>query len=259
MHLPTRQLGSRQLTMISSDEGTGDRSPIAQALAPITGATPARPRRRSQLLPPSPADVADDVEVAARRFYSGLADAWENSGITEITDNIRDKCSSVLAIQATWLAIEAFGLQNKILPRKFFFDIPSIHLGRRFATPSYAIKIPDLFEILTAKFWSTSLLWAATSIFVPLLFSYFYNLSVRDVKRHGNRVTVARYGFDPLIFNLVKAILAWTVYGQGYTFGVLDKSVVYSVNHAILGGYHTILIGSYVGIIVSLYDAAQRK
>lgn len=247
----------RRLTFNSRDDETGDRSPVARALAPITGATPAR--RRSQLLPASPADVADDVEVAARRFYSGLAGAWDNIGIAEAVENIRDQCSSVMAVQATWLAFEAFGLQNKILPRKYLFDIPSLPLGRYLSTPSHAIKIPDLFQLLTAHFWSTGLLWASTSIFVPLLFSYFYNLTVRDVKRQGSRVTVARHGFDPLIFNVVRALLAWTVYGHGYTFGILDKRVIHSVDHSILGGYNTILIGSYVGIIVALYEAAQRK
>lgn len=153
--------------------------------------------------------------------------------------------------------MEAFGLQNKVLPRKFLFDIPSIHLSRDVSTPSYAIKIPDLFSILGADFWSTSLLWASTSIFIPLLFSYFYNLSVR---RHNTRAAAAaRHGFDPLIFHIVKAILAWTVYKQGATFGVLDKQVIYTVNHAVIGGYQTMLIGSFVGILVALYEAALRK
>lgn len=232
---------------------------MAQALAPITGATPARPRRRSELLPASPADITEDVEAATRRFYASLTNAWERFGIADVTDTIRDKCSSIEAIQATWLALEAVGLQYKVLPRRYAFDIPSIHVGGRYSTPGYGIRIPDLFQILTADFWSMSLLWASTSIFVPLLFAYIYNLSVRDVKRGGNRVTVARYSFDPLVYNIVKAILAWTVYAQGYTFGFLNKHVILSVDAAMLGGHNLILIGSYVGILVSLYDAAQRK
>ena len=150
-------------------------------------------------------------------------------------------------------------MRSKILPDRYAFDIPSVHLGGRYSTPGKAIRIPDLFQILSADFWSMSLLWASTSIFVPLLFSYIYNLSVRDVKRGGTRVSVARYAFDPLVFNIVKAILAWTVYVQGHTFGFLSRHVILSVDAAMLGGHNLMLIGSYVGILVALYDAAQRK
>lgn len=162
-------------------------------------------------------------------------------------------------MQATILGFEAFGLQNTVLPRKYFFDVPSFHLGTTVSTPSYAVKMPDLFQLLTAGFWSTSLLWASTSIFIPLLFSYFYNLSSLN-KRHRTRsTTAAHYGFDPLIFNIVKALVAFVVYGKGQTFGLVNATTVATVDYAVLGGYNSIVIGSLVGVVVSLYEAAQSK
>ena len=139
------------------------------------------------------------------------------------------------------------------------FDIPASPKIVGIGTPSIPIPVPDLFRLLTGEFWSTTFLWSSTSLLLPLLFAYFYNLGLHEVKRHGARVTVARYSADPLTFNVVKALLTFLAYGQGVTLGLFSNKVAYRVDHAMFGGYQGVLIGAYVGILAAIYDAAQRK
>ena len=233
----------------------------SQAVVPASSAlssrTPGRPRRQAEL-PPSPRDVADDVEYAARRMSAGINELYTESGISERLDRLRELCSSVTSVQMSFLFFEAIGLQMELLPWIRAFDIPPIGiLG--ISTPTIPFMIPDLFRLLSPIFWSSSTVWALTSIFIPLAFAYVYNLSTRDVKRHGSRVTVARYQFDPLTFHVIKGLATYIVYSQGVTFGLFDRSVSLHVDHAMFGGYRSMLVGSYVGGLVALYEAAQRK
>lgn len=246
----------QQLTMVPSDEEAGNASPSQALAATVSALTPAKIRRRSQVLPASPADIADDVESASRQISSTLSEIWKEWGLTDITDQLRERCSSVLAVQTTCLVVEAYGLQNTVFPRNTAFSTPTVHLPG-VDLPSWDVKYPDLFQLVTPNFWTTTLLWASTSVFVPLLASYFYNLSVK--KRHGSHKYTARYDFDPLSFNIAKALLAYIVYAQGYTFGFLNLRSIAAVNLAVHGGYQTMLIGSLIGIVVALYEAAQGK
>lgn len=157
----------------------------------------------------------------------------------------------------TSLLVEAFAIQNTILPWKYVGDFPMPPLPG--LPSSYAIKLPDLFILLTGFFWSTTLLWVSTSVLIPAIFAYFYNLTIRDVKRHGERVTVVRHSTDPLVFDVVKALATFIVYGNGVTFGLINPTVADRVNNSFYGGYNGVLIASGVGIIASLYEAAQRK
>ncbi|KAK4505455.1 hypothetical protein PRZ48_003418 [Zasmidium cellare] len=236
-------------------------STVSSALSPsgqLVSRTPApRPstRRRSELPgPPSPSDVADVVEYESTKFASGVRDLYARSGITENIESLRESLSSVNAIQLSFLLLEAFALQRRVLPWRYMFDIPSTGL-----TPSIAVFLPDLFVLLTGFYWSTTLLWSATSIFVPILFAYFYNLTMRDVKRGNTRVTVARYAADPFTYNVVKALATWLVYVKGVNFGFIDPEVAERVDLAVYGGSTAILIGSAVGALAALYEAAQKK
>lgn len=125
---------------------------------------------------------------------------------------------------------------------------------------SIAVFLPDLFILLTGYYWSATLLWASTSIFVPALFAYFYNLTVRDVKRGARIVPVARYAADPLTFHVVKALATWLVYNQGVSFGDwVDPIVAERIELALYGGHTATLIGSAIGALAALYEAAQKK
>lgn len=175
----------------------------------------------------------------------------------ERVDNLREVCSSVTSVQMTFIFLEAWCLQRELLPIRSAFEIPSIRaFGLK--SPSVPVGLPSFFKLLGADFWSTSVLWSMTSIIVPLLVAYFFNLSTRDVKRHGTRVSVTRYQVDPLMFNVAKAITTFVVYGLGRV-PLLDKVVAARVDYAMFYGYKGIVIGSFVGIITALYEAAQSK
>ncbi|WPG97300.1 Hypothetical protein R9X50_00007400 [Acrodontium crateriforme] len=230
----------------------------SQAVAAVTSAIVKRtPKPRKVELPVSPSDVANQVELQASKVYSRLDEAYSASGIQDFIDRARVVCSSVSGVQLTSLLVEAFAIQNTILPWKYVGDFPMPPLPGLPAT--YAIKLPDLFILLTSFFWSTTLLWLSTSVVIPAIFAYFYNLTIRDVKRHGERVTVVRHSTDPLVFDVVKALATFIVYGNGVTFGIINPTVAERVDNSFYGGYNGVLIASGIGIIASLYEAAQRK
>ncbi|TKA70863.1 hypothetical protein B0A55_04976 [Friedmanniomyces simplex] len=221
----------------------------------LTKRTPGRPRRDAQL-PPSPADIANLAEYETTQLYAGLNDFYSVSGIPETLDRVRESCSSVTGVQMAFQLLEATGLQRATLPWIYLADLK---LGRGLSGPIVPIYYPDLFRLLTAEFWLPTLLYATTSIFVPSLFAYFFNLTMREVRRHGARVSVARYTVDPLTFNVVKALLTYMVYGQLLGANIVGLENVATVRHAMFGGHQGVLVGCYVCILASVYEAAQRK
>jgi hypothetical protein len=223
----------------------------------LTKRTPGRPRHTTQTqLPPSPADVADLAEYETSQLYAGLNDFYSISGIPETLDYIREACSSVTGIQSAIQLLEAVMLNRSVLPWEFLTEISAV---RGFGGPNISIYYPDLFAILTPGFWFPVLLYTTTSIFIPSLFAYFFNLTIRDVKRHGVRVSVARYTIDPLVFNIAKAIVTYAIYGHGAFSDLIGPLSVEQVGQSQLGGYQGMLIGCYVVGLASLYEAAQRR
>ena len=182
---------------------------------------------------------------------------YVDSGIPTLIDSLREQLSSVTAVSLTLLFLEGGALSRGLLwgyvtsdatplISLFGFNVPQIHL-------------PDLFQLLTEEFWITTALWCATSWVVPGIFAYFYNLSTHIVRRGGTRVSEMRYPFDPLVFHVVKAIATLVVHQNLYTFGLVDSFYVHKINTSIFGGAQAMMVGSIVGIIVSLYEATQRK
>lgn len=234
-------------------------SPSAQLATTTSSAlarrTPASRPRRSEL-PPSPADVADLAEYETTQIYAGLNDLYTLSGIPEGIEYTRELCSSVTGIQTAFTLLETLAMGREVLPWNYLCELSGV---RGLGWPTVAIYYPDLFALLSSNFWLPTLLWLSTSIALPALFGYFFNLTIRSVRRHGAVVSVARYTVDPLTFNIVKALATWIVYGKGVGTGFLPVWVPLTVNHALLGGYNGVLVGCYVGVIASLYEAAQRK
>ena len=169
---------------------------------------------------------------------------------------MRENLSSVTAVQTTLLFVEALALQREILPWDPLFDLPPLAI---IGTPKITVCLPEFFILLSAYFWSTTLLWATTNIVLPAGFAYFYNLSTRTVKRGGYKQSVARYAVDPLTFNVVKALLVYVVYERRNTFGLFANETRYQVEHAVYGGSTGMLIGSGIGVLAALYEAAQTK
>lgn len=191
----------------------------------------------------------------------------------ERVENLREVCSSVTAVQMTSIFIEAWCLQREVLPIGSAFEIPSLQLFG-YKTPSVPFGLPSFLKLVGADFWSTTILWSVTSIIIPLLVSYFFNLSSRSVRRHGTRATESRYQVDPLTFNIAKAIATFFVYGMPINPLVpdvpdfkavhvrvpfVDKAVAARVNKAMFYGWKGVVMGSFVGIVTALYEAAQSK
>lgn len=212
-------------------------------------------QRRRSSLPPSPTVIVDEVEHATSNFYAGLGDIYTLSGIPEAVEMARESCSSLAAVHATFLFLEAYSLQKVLLPWKYAFDVPAIHA---IGTPSYAVSAPDLFVLLSPSFWLPTLLWSATNIFIPLSFAYFYNLTVHTVKRNNARVRVVRYNYDPFTFNVVKSLVISTVYGAGVLHGYVDDDIVAVVDGSQYGNFGGMLMGTYVCGLYALWEATQR-
>lgn len=246
-------------THIANDlrsEDDGSASSPGQALVKASKAIARTPARMSLPSPGSPADITNKVGHVRREVATSITDRYHRSGIPERIESLREVCSSVTAVQMTFLFLEAWCLQRQQLPMRNAFVIPSVKLGG-FSTPQVPVGLPDFFRLLEPEFWSTSMLWAMTSMVIPLVVSYFFNLR----SRHGARTrsSANRYEIDPLTFSIAKAITTFVVYGMYKPLPLFDINAVARVDVAMFYGWKGIVIGSFVGMLTSLYEAAQGK
>ncbi|RDW80029.1 hypothetical protein BP6252_04667 [Coleophoma cylindrospora] len=206
-------------------------------------------------LPPSPAVVADAIDRRTAVIRSKLNEVYTESGITETAQATRETLSTVTAIQAILVAYEVYHLRPELLTSRYAFTIPA---NAWLHTSEHAVKIPDMFLLLTSSFWGPFLLWLSTSVLLPLFASYFFNLTSKPKTRSNN--TRYEYTFDPLTFNIVKALLTFVIYGQDVTFGgLVNLESVARINSALYGGWQSILVGSGIGILVTMYEAVLKK
>ncbi|KAK5109611.1 hypothetical protein LTR62_006848 [Meristemomyces frigidus] len=256
-HASTSRLPTSRLTTTRTSDAlpTLALQPSSSDLLPRR--TPGRPRGETDnpRLPASPADVADLAEYQTSQVYAGINDIYTLSGIPETLTLLRETCSTLTGIQTTIQLLEALSLLRALLPWTYLTEISGVR-ARGLSTSLY---YPDLFVLLTSGFWAPTLLYTATALAIPSLFAYFFNLTLRDVRRHGAVVAVPRYALDPLTFNLVKALLTYVVYSRGVGAQTIGGDNILTVDRAMVGGYQGILVGSYVMILMSLYEAALRK
>ncbi|KAI7540622.1 hypothetical protein KC317_g17144, partial [Hortaea werneckii] len=232
-------------------------------------------------LPASPADVANFAEYETSQLYANLADIYTLTGLPRTLDSLRETCSSLSGIQGFFMLLETLALHRVVLPWVYSgLDLPLPFLPHRLTTAgggflprSIELCYPDLFQLLSSDFWLPTLLWSTTSLLLPALAAYFFNLTLRPVHRRAGggaggavSVTVARYTFDPLMFNVVKAIATWMVYSRGVgttTTGMgagwIGEEVVRTVEGAMCGGYQAVLVGCYVCVLAAVYEAVLRK
>lgn len=184
---------------------------------------------------------------------------YEESGIPEASNSLRDRLSNTVSIESLALLVELYGLQSEILPSKHLAIIPA---SRILGTPDIPIKFNDLFALLTPIFWSTFSAWLITSVLLPLAFSYFFNLTLKAKRGHlrkaANEQSVAQ--FDPLTFNLSKALIIWLVYQRNLNFGgLISSDTVERLDSAIPGSSEGIIAGTVIGTLTSLYEAILRN
>lgn len=206
-------------------------------------------------LPPSPSVVADIIDRRTSVIRRQVSQTFEEAGVIEYAQETRETLSSVVSVEALIMAFEAYCLRREVLADRFAFTIPAIRLLH---TSSYDVKVPDMFLLLTSSFWGPAILWATTSLLVPLFASYFFNLTSKP--RTGKSPSRFEYKFDPLTFNIVKALLTYVVYQQDATFGGwVDLEYVARINSALYGGPLGVLTGCGIGVLVTFYEAVLQK
>lgn len=174
----------------------------------------------------------------------------------ETAQATRESLSTVVAAHALIVAFELYKLRPELIADKYAFTIPAIDF---LGTSDKPIKIPDLFLLFTSSFWGPATLWGFTSLIIPLVAAYFFNLTAKP-SRSRNQSGNFNYTFDPLTFNIVKALLTFVVFGQDVTFGgLIDLEYVARINSAIYGGWQGVLVGTGIGALVTLYEAVLKN
>jgi hypothetical protein len=217
-------------------------------------------------LPPSPAVVTEVIDRQTTEWSKSISEFWNNSGVQELSDSLRTTLSSVRAVEVIITFLEAIGVLNEALPRRHLTTLPPIDALH---SPALPIKIPDLFVLVDSSFWAPVSLWLLTSVFLPLTVAYFFNISLQVAQSSGgpasrtHRSSSSRNpqaDFDPLSFNIAKALLAYLVYAHGFTFwNIYSEVSVQTVNASIPFQYAGILTGAAIGVVGTIYEAILRK
>jgi hypothetical protein len=169
----------------------------------------------------------------------------------------RQELSSVEAIHLLLLIVEAAGLSRVTMPFSQSFATPAI---KAVGLPSCTVHVPDVTAIASMRFWAPTSLWAATSVLIPALFAYVFNLTYSNPKpKSGRRITPQRE-IDPMVFSIVKGLLAYLVYSPGATTSLFfSADTVGTVQDSVYGGYATLLIGAAIGVLTSITDTLSYK
>ncbi|CAG8949829.1 hypothetical protein HYFRA_00004154 [Hymenoscyphus fraxineus] len=261
--VPVSRVIKRRATRANEDFfAATDDSEVEPATTRTRSALARTPARSSALafassvpLPPSPAVVADAIDRRTAVLRSKVSNAYAESGIIETTQATRESLSSLVVIQALINLFEISNLRAEILPNISLFMIPAIKF---LGTSERAFRAPDLFLLLTSSFWGPATLWAFTSFFVPLTAAYFFNLTAGSSKARAGQQFA--YTFDPMTYNLVKALISFAIYGQDVTFGgLVDLEYVARINSSMYGGWAGPVVGSGIGMLLSVYEAVIRN
>lgn len=213
--------------------------------------------------PPSPAIVTDAIDRQTIRMRNSISEVYQKSNISEYLDQTRDLLSSPYAIAAFSLVVESYGLRKDILPSKSLYDVPAVKYVKDSKTTVYG---PDVFLLFSQSFLAPFSLWLLTSLLLPLTLSYFINIPLKAHPSHSYKTRKAtvkaspHMQFDPLIFNVAKALIAYVVYAQHFPLlGLYQHFTVATVNESIVGGYAGIITSSSIGALVTLYEAVLKK
>lgn len=242
--------GSSQRTE-SSDESSGPPTPPLRR-------TPMRPLDTDvDGSPMSPKVVTDAIDQQTTRIRQRASEVWESTGMIERSDSLRSMLSSVKAIEIIVLVVEGVCIMSELVPTRYLTTLPPMEALN---TPEYAIKVPDLFILVDSAFWAPYSLWLLTNLLLPLGFAYFFNLSLRAAQSSRGRVSSRVASFDPLSYNIAKALLAHAVYKGRFTFwNAWSGYSAARVNAALPGQWPGVLTGTAVGVIGALYEAILRK
>lgn len=213
-------------------------------------------------LPPSPAVVTDAIDQQTKRIRSSISHAYERTQIQQYSEHVRDALSSTVTINVLAILIEAYGLQQEILPKKAITEIGPIPYVKDTPTKIYAT---DLFMLLYQNFWAPFTLWLLSTLILPALTSYFINLPLKQLPSHSparrqSIKTNPHIQFDPFVFNVTKGLIVYCVYAHHFQLiELFQHATIATVNTSVPGGYQGMLVSSGLGAAFSLYEAVLKR
>lgn len=231
---------------------------VRQTARRISRAAPITDLQRTLPMPPSPAVVTDVIDRQASRVREGLEDAWTSIGVLDRCHAVREALSSLKAIEIIVLLLEGGSVVKEIVPIRYLTTTPPVQAAQ---IPAVPIKVPDLFVLLTGAFWAPFSLWLITCLLLPLTAAYFINLSWQastTARRTRSSPNLAQ--FDPLTFNIAKALLVYIVFGNDFKFwGVFSTFALRKISASVPGGTFGLYTGTAVGAVGSLYEAILSR
>lgn len=203
--------------------------------------------------------ITEAIDRQSAALSKRVNDAWSASGVEERSHALRAKLSSVKAVETIVVVLEGLSILRELWPLQYITTLPavdSIH------TPELAVKLPEFFTLFDGVFWAPFSLWLLTSVFLPLIVAYFFNLSLQQSgatgSRRGGKAGTSK--FDPLAFNIAKALLAYLVYGNHFTFwDVYSELSIEKIYVSVPGQLNGLFTGAGVGLVGALYEAILRK
>ncbi|KAF1936914.1 hypothetical protein EJ02DRAFT_459132 [Clathrospora elynae] len=253
---------TRRRTLIKEQ----DEEPMPEISSAVARTPRAVYRRVSDVLnevdiPASPAQLAEVADQSFQVVKTKATELWDRSRIIQLKELVRESASSVATIQTIILLVEAAGLQWNTLDTTALFSMPIFFT---IFSNSQDVRGPNGWALLTLEWWAPATLWSLTSWILPLVFSYFFNLTLgsNTARKSSDR----QYPADPLMFNIARLVLAYSAY-RGTTneaiapgaWGTFSGDAVKCVGTHVPGGYYGLQIGSLIGVVVSIYDAALKK
>ncbi|KAJ5470761.1 hypothetical protein N7530_008118 [Penicillium desertorum] len=209
-------------------------------------------------LPASPAAITEAIDAQTLRLRESLEDAWTASGLVDRAHSLRATLSSVKAVEIIVLLLESGSLAKELIPIRYLTTTPPVQAAQ---IPAIPIRVPDLFVFLEGAFWAPFSLWFLTCLFLPLVSAYFINLSWKassSARRTRSAPSLAQ--FDPLTFNIVKALLVHIVFGNDFNFfGFYSGYAIGKVVDSVPGGDLGLLTGSAIGGVSALYEAILHR
>ncbi|KAJ5149114.1 hypothetical protein N7448_000692 [Penicillium atrosanguineum] len=252
--------GRKPKTKVES-EPSSDESSKPAITKPTRTPSSVRTPRASFDVPASPALVAASIDRQTAKMREGLENAWDHSGFLEHSYSVRAMLSSLKAVETILICLEGSSVIKSLFPMRHLANTPAvdaIHL------PEIMIKVPDVFVMITGEFWASLTLWALTSVVLPLIAAWFINLSWmaatggQSVRR--TRSASTRASFDPLTFNIAKALLVYKVFVEHFNyFDLFSNYTIVKVNAVVPGRWKGMLTGTAIGVIGTLYEAILRR
>ncbi|CAI7646797.1 unnamed protein product [Penicillium glandicola] len=208
-------------------------------------------------LPASPAAITEAIDAQTLKLRESIGNAWTASGLVDRAHSLRASLSSAKAVEIIVLLLESGSLAKELIPVRYLTTTPPVQAAH---IPAIPLRVPDLFVLLESAFWAPFSLWFLTCLVLPLISAYFINLSWKassTARRTRSAPNLAQ--FDPLTFNVVKALLVHLVFGKDFNFGFYSRYAIGKVIDSVPGGDVGLLTGAAIGGIGALYEAILHR